>query len=224
MPRAYSLVLLRARGRILNSVKRSVEHLKGANNQGANCEDLLWTSLTALRTSADAFPPLKGVVGAVTSIMEISQRVTHSRRDAQQLAHRTVQTLELLADVISDAISDPSTIPEPMLASIARFQGTLDEIAAAMAFLVAHGPMWRLRHLNRTEGELKDFNRRLDDASRKFIMVSTLRIEAGVHRVEAHILDTSASSAVLHNTELTLLRRIIFLQAVFFCPSPVLAV
>lgn len=65
--------LVRARKRVRNFVKGTFGRLKPGANEDATYQDLLWTSLTALKTSADAFPPLKGVVGAVISIMEISQ-------------------------------------------------------------------------------------------------------------------------------------------------------
>ncbi|KAJ7106226.1 hypothetical protein C8R44DRAFT_858312 [Mycena epipterygia] len=202
--------LVRARNRFRNSTA----------TEGAKCHDLLYTSLTALRASSDAFPPLKSVVGAVTSVLEISQRVTHSKKDARQLARRTVEILEALAD----AIPDPAAIPDPMLASIKRFERTLEDIKTEMCLLMKRGRMWRLRHLNRSEGALLNFNRRLDDASREFTIGAAVRGEALTHQVHTQLLNVSAASHIVHNKEMLLLRGILILQVAFFCPSPVLAV
>ncbi|KAJ7908695.1 hypothetical protein B0H13DRAFT_2661923 [Mycena leptocephala] len=159
MDRRLSL-LVRPRKLVRNFVKGSFGRLKAGANAGATSQDLLWTSLTALRTSSDAFPPLKGVVGAVVAILETSQRVAHSKKEAFQLAKRSVELLEMLADVISDR----GAIPEPMLASIVRLESILEEIKIEMIRLANRGRLWRLNHLNRNEGALWKFNRRLDDA------------------------------------------------------------
>lgn len=133
-----SSVLVRSRKRIRSFVKGSYGRLKRGANAGANYQDLLWTSLTALRTCADAYPPLKGAVGALVAILEISevrnrkryrhyhgwdlnlvnQRIAHSKKDGCELGRHAVDVLKMLADVTSnrDAISGP------MLASIVLFE------------------------------------------------------------------------------------------------------
>lgn len=133
-----SSVLVRSGKRIRSFVKGSYGRLKRGANAGANYQDLLWTSLTALRTCADAYPPLKGAVGALVAILEISevrnrkrywyyhgwdlnlvnQRIAHSKKDGCELGRHAVDVLKMLADVTSnrDAIS------EPMLASIVLFE------------------------------------------------------------------------------------------------------
>ncbi|KAJ7206175.1 hypothetical protein C8J57DRAFT_1534717 [Mycena rebaudengoi] len=81
--------------------------------------DVLWTSLLALKESADAFPPLKSTVGGVVALWDIAelasaQRAKHSRTDARDIALRTKDIVDLIADVVPD----PSEIPPPMLLSI----------------------------------------------------------------------------------------------------------
>ncbi|KAJ7484161.1 hypothetical protein FB451DRAFT_1363747 [Mycena latifolia] len=212
-------VLLRGRDRVRHFVKKNLR-LTATSSKGANCHDLLWTALTALRTSSDAFPPLKGVVGAVTSVMEVSQRVCHSKKDARELSQRAVRVLELLAD----ALPDPTTIPEPMLASIGRFEMSLKEIREEMSRLANHGRIWRLLHLNRSEGALRKFDRRLDEASREFAIGSAVRGEASTYAIQAQVSDVAAVALVLHEKQTLLLRGVMLLQMVFFWPSPVLAV
>ncbi|KAJ6599752.1 hypothetical protein DFH09DRAFT_1271400 [Mycena vulgaris] len=211
-------LLVGARNRI-RLFSTNFRHLQPTAQDRATCHDVLWTSLTALRTSSDAFPPLKGVVGAVTSVLEVSQRVRHSKKDAHELADRAVRILDILAD----EISDPTAIPEPMLASIRRFQQTLEEIQEEMSHLATRGRIWRLRHLNQSEGALRNFNRRLDDASREFTIGSAVRGEVTTHRVQTQISDVSVVSLVHHKKQMLFLRGIILLQALFFWPSPVLA-
>ncbi|KAJ7811884.1 hypothetical protein B0H14DRAFT_3879885 [Mycena olivaceomarginata] len=208
--------LVRARKRVRNFVKGTFGRLKPGANDDATYQDLLWTSLTALKTSADAFPPLKGVVGAVISIMEISQRIAHSKKDARELAGQAVGILILL----SNEFSTRGTISPPMLGSIERFETTLEEIQSEMNRLMNRSRMWRLKHLNRTEETLRKFNKRLDDTSREFTMGLAVRTEVAVYRVHAEVLDTSAAHLNLHNKEMRLLRGILLLNAVFFLAIP----
>ncbi|KAJ7683470.1 hypothetical protein B0H17DRAFT_1333306 [Mycena rosella] len=216
-------VLLRGRSRIRHFAKKCFHRLKAGatTSDGANCHDLLCTSLTALRTSADAFPPLKGVVGAVTSVLEISQRVTHSKKDAEELARHAVTILEMLADVIGESHS--TSIPGPMLASIRRFQGTLEEIQETMNRLGNHSRIWRLTHLNRNEGALRKFHKRLDDAFQEFTIGSAIRSEACTYAVQTQLTTASAISITFHKEQVTLLRGGILLHALFFLAIPRLA-
>ncbi|KAF7348720.1 hypothetical protein MVEN_01390900 [Mycena venus] len=202
--------LVRGRDRTRNFVKGSFGRLKPGANGNATCQDLLWTSLTALKTPSDAFPPLIGVVGAVVAILEISKRITHSKKDARELAQRSVDLLKVLDDIISNL--EPGTIPEPMVASIVRFESTLKEIQTEMDKLMARGCIWRLKHLNRNEGMLEKFHKRLDDASHEFKIASAARAEICVHQVHAQVLD--------NKKEIFLLRRIILVQSVFFLAIP----
>ncbi|KAF8217477.1 hypothetical protein K438DRAFT_1795074 [Mycena galopus ATCC 62051] len=204
-----SCILVRGRKRVQNFVKGSFGRLK---SNGANHQDLLWTSLTALRTSSSACPPLNGVVSILVAIFEISERMTHSKQNARELAGHSVDLLRMLAD----AASDRDGIPEPMLASLVCFESVLTKIHAEVDQLVGRGFVWRVKHLNRNEKKLRSLNRRLKDASRTFELGSAARTEASV----AQLHRTSLASFILHNNEIFLLRGIILIQ-VFFCPSPV---
>ncbi|KAJ7306218.1 hypothetical protein DFH08DRAFT_902401 [Mycena albidolilacea] len=212
-----SSVLVRSRKRIRSFVKGSYGRLKRGANAGANCQDLLWTSLTALRTCADACLPLKGAVGALVAIFEISERIAHSKKDARELGRHAVDVLKMLAD----ATSNRDASSERMLASIVQFEKTLMEIQTEMDSLKARSTFWRLKHLNRNEGKFRSFNRRLDDASRAFMIGATARAEAGIYQVHTQILQTSAGFLAVRNKVMLLLRGIILMQTVFFCPSPV---
>ncbi|KAJ7831284.1 hypothetical protein B0H13DRAFT_1915505 [Mycena leptocephala] len=88
----------------------------------AACKDIALTSQSALRDSADAFPPLKSVASGVLALWDTAevlpiQRVKTSKEKAQMLSRRALEILEGLAD----AVPDPSNIPPPVLASIQRF-------------------------------------------------------------------------------------------------------
>ncbi|KAJ6529329.1 hypothetical protein B0H19DRAFT_1384989 [Mycena capillaripes] len=209
-------LLIRARKRVRTFVKGTIGRLKPGANEDATYHDLLWTSLTALKTSSDAFPPLKGVVGAAFSILEISRRITHSKMDARELAGRTVEILKSL----TKGICNRGGIPPPMLESIEHFESTLEEIQSEMNQLMNRGRMWRLKHLNRNEGTLRKFNTRLDDASREFMMGLAVRTELAVYQVHAQVVDASAGHLSLHNKEMLLLRGIILMNTVFFLSIP----
>jgi hypothetical protein len=46
---------------------------KASSRNGSTFSDVLWTSLCALKDSADAFPPLKSAVGGVVALWEIAE-------------------------------------------------------------------------------------------------------------------------------------------------------
>ncbi|KAJ7737757.1 hypothetical protein B0H16DRAFT_1571725 [Mycena metata] len=214
--KSHHPTVLRLRKRIRSFVKGTFGRLKSGVKQSANYQDLLWTSLTALKTSSDAFPALKSVVGAVIAVWEISQRVKHSKKEARGLAQRTVDLLGRLAD----AIPDPTRIPDPMLDSIARFESVLAEIQAEMIQLANRGVRWRLKHLNRSEDSLRKFNSLLDEAAREFLIGAVVRVETAVHQVHTQIVRTSAGISVFHNTEILLLRGLLLMQAALFLSIP----
>ncbi|KAF7343303.1 hypothetical protein MVEN_01762600 [Mycena venus] len=157
--------------------------------------DVVSTALLALKESADAYPPLKSAVGGVLALRDIAQRAKHSKSDARDIAQRTEEIL----DVIADAVPDPSAILTPMLQSIERFtvysliptcisntsmefislpRRLLDDISAAMEPIALSGSVSRVVHLNRNERVIRDIKARLDDAYRDFLAACTLRVEA----------------------------------------------
>ncbi|KAJ6627676.1 hypothetical protein B0H10DRAFT_2429232 [Mycena sp. CBHHK59/15] len=211
-------LLSRARKRTQHFARNTLDRI--SFTKGAKCQDVMWTSLTALIASSDGFPPLKSVVGAVASVWEIAQRMEQSKKEAHELAHRSVAILEIIAD----AIPDPLAIPAPMLASILRFETVLQEIHAEMNRLMGRSRMWRLTHLNRSEGSLGILNKRLDEVTREFMIASSVRVEARVHDIQARIVNNGAESLEFHHRQVILLKQIILIQTAFFCSSPVLAV
>ncbi|KAJ7200945.1 hypothetical protein C8J57DRAFT_1544097 [Mycena rebaudengoi] len=139
-----------------------------APNRTSALPDVLWTSLRALKESADTFPPLKSVVGGVVAIWDIAEvnglyyrHLSNSRRPAREALqdrgprHRAPD--KKIVDLIADAVPDPSEIPPSMLLSIDRFTFALDEIDAAWRLSLS-GSLSRLVHLNhhnRTNKALK---------------------------------------------------------------------
>ncbi|KAJ7256141.1 hypothetical protein B0H12DRAFT_1112583 [Mycena haematopus] len=135
--------------------------------------DVLWTSVLALNESADAFPPLKSVVGGVVAIWQVAERTRHCKSDARAIALRVKDII----DVVADAVPDGSEISPPMLDSIFRFSLLLDDILRAMEGVSRASPISGFVHLNRNEGLLERFKTKLDDAYRDFLTASTLRLE-----------------------------------------------
>ncbi|KAJ7664969.1 hypothetical protein B0H17DRAFT_1184576 [Mycena rosella] len=143
--------------------------------------DLLWTSLLALKESADAFPPLKSAVGGVVALYEIAERAKHCKADARDIAERT----KVILDVIAEAVPDPSIITPPMLQDIERFTALLDEIWCSMqAITLTGGLLRRLVHLNRNERTIERIKARLDVAFSDFMAASALRVE--VHSIQVN--------------------------------------
>ncbi|KAJ7277563.1 hypothetical protein C8J57DRAFT_1504395 [Mycena rebaudengoi] len=84
-------------------------------NRTSALPDVLWTSLHALKESADAFPPLKSVVGGVVVIWNIAERAKHSKTDA-----RATLRSGRRRSSISSSRTAQIYLP-PMLQSIERF-------------------------------------------------------------------------------------------------------
>jgi len=156
----------------------------------ATCNDIALTSLLALKESADAFPPLKSVVGGVLALWNTAERVKTSKKRAQALSRRALDVLEAL----TDAVPDPSNIPPPMLASIQRFEDLLDEIRRAMDPLTKRRWISSMSSLNRDKGVLDLFNQRLDETFQSFVI-------GGLTRVETHLLEIKADATVAHQLE-----------------------
>ncbi|KAJ7918532.1 hypothetical protein B0H13DRAFT_2321279 [Mycena leptocephala] len=149
--------------------------------------DVLWTSLRALNESSDAFPILKSAVGAVVSICDIAQRAKHSKSDACDIALRTKEIL----DVVADAVPDPLAISPPMLQSIMRFTNLLDEIRPRLEAIALTTVILRVVYLNRNEHTLQDIKAQLDDAYRDLVAASTLRVE--VQQTQLSVQQTELS-------------------------------
>ncbi|KAJ7055327.1 hypothetical protein C8F01DRAFT_1160198 [Mycena amicta] len=135
--------------------------------------DILWTSLTALQQSSDAFPPLKSAVGGVVALCTIAERAKHSKSDARDIALRTKEFL----DVVAEAVPDPTAISPSMLKSIERFTVLLTEIRHRLEPIVRASSVSRIVRLNRNERTLAGIKAQLDDAYRDLVAASALRVE-----------------------------------------------
>ncbi|KAJ7215924.1 hypothetical protein GGX14DRAFT_606888 [Mycena pura] len=135
--------------------------------------DVVRTSLYALKESADAFPPLKSAVGGVIVVWEIADRAKNSKANAREIAMRTKE----IVDVVADAVPDPSAISPPMLQSIERFTVLLDEIRCRLEAIALTSTVSRLVHLNSDERALQRIKAQLDDAYRDLVAASALRVE-----------------------------------------------
>jgi len=141
---------------------------------GSTFSDAMWTSLWALKESSDVFPPLKSATGGVVALWEIAERAKYSRTDALDIALRTKEIL----DVIADSVPDGAAIPPPMLQSIERFTVILDEIRCKMEAIALTGRLSRVTHLRRNERTVQGMKAQLDDAYGDFLASSALRVEA----------------------------------------------
>ncbi|KAJ7814718.1 hypothetical protein B0H13DRAFT_1924639 [Mycena leptocephala] len=135
--------------------------------------DVLRTSLLALKESSDAFPPLKSAVGGVVALWEIAERAKHSKSGARDIAFRTKELLDLVAD----AVPDPSAISPPMLRSIEQFTVLLDEVRCRMDTVALTNGVSRVLNLTRNERTLQSIRAQLDDTYRDLVAASALRVE-----------------------------------------------
>ncbi|KAJ7434880.1 hypothetical protein B0H11DRAFT_2115934 [Mycena galericulata] len=135
--------------------------------------DALRTTLFALKESADAFPPLKSAVSGVIALCDIAERSKHSKSEALDIALRTKEIL----DVVADAVPDVTKIHPGMRTSIERFAVLLDDIRCRMEVVALTGRVSRLVHLNRNECMLRSIRSQLDEAYQDFSVAAALRIE-----------------------------------------------
>ncbi|KAJ7438518.1 hypothetical protein B0H11DRAFT_2293800 [Mycena galericulata] len=135
--------------------------------------DALRTALFALKESAAAFPPLESAVGGVIALCNIAERSKHSKSEAHDIALRTKEIL----DVVADAVPDVTKIHPDMRTSIERFTVLLDDIRYRMEAVALTGRVSRLVHLNRNERMLRDIKSQLDEAYQDFSVAVALRIE-----------------------------------------------
>ncbi|KAJ7745332.1 hypothetical protein B0H16DRAFT_1558515 [Mycena metata] len=186
--------------------------------------DVLWTSMVALKESADAFPPLKSAVCGTMALWDIAKRAKHSKADACAIALRAQEILHLIADAVPDA----SAIPEPMLRSITRFtvydilplnksprltflRSLLDDIGCSMQLISDTPTVTRLMHLNRNEQMLQRIRTQLDEAQRDFDTASNLRIEVQQAQLALKHSETDLEIKGLFQTANTVLRHTRFI-------------
>jgi len=141
------------------------------------------TALTALKESSDAFPPLKSVVAGVLHIGDLSEKVKSNKEECRKLASRAQETL----DRIAVAVPDATCISSDLLVRIDEFTRTLTDIECFMKSLCRLGVLRRLLHHKEHEDLIVEFNRRLDEAFKSFILISTIKIEMSVSRQMTHL-------------------------------------
>jgi hypothetical protein len=140
-------------------------------------------ALTALKESSDAFPPLKSVVAGVLHIVDLSQKVKSNKEECQKLASRVQEML----DKIAVAVPDATCISYDLLVRVNEFARTLADIECFMKSLCRLGVVRRLLHHKEHEALIVEFNRRLDEALKSFMLISTIKIEMSVSQQRTHL-------------------------------------
>ncbi|KAJ7708023.1 hypothetical protein B0H16DRAFT_663940 [Mycena metata] len=105
----------------------------------------------------------------------------NSKTDARDIALRTKEII----DVIADAVPDGSDIPPTMLQSIERFTIALEEIRIRMEAVALTGGLSRLTHLRRNEHTLQAIKARLNQEYQDFLVASALRAELEQQKIAA---------------------------------------
>ncbi|KAF7371532.1 hypothetical protein MVEN_00008000 [Mycena venus] len=161
----------------------------------ASSPDVLWTSLYALKDSADAFPPLKSAVSGVVALCEIAERAKHSKSDARDVALRTKEII----DVVADAIPDGSEISPLMLRSLERFRVTLDEIRSSMEAIALARGLSPFMHLRANERTIQSIKAQLDDEYHDFLAASILRVEMQQTTIAAQVVRYAQQQTEAHS-------------------------
>ncbi|KAJ7480289.1 hypothetical protein B0H11DRAFT_2280606 [Mycena galericulata] len=142
--------------------------------------DVLRTSLLALEESARAFPPLKSPVAGVVPVWEIAERAKHCKSDACDIALRTQEILDVVAETVPDPLhhSCSTVLSDSWCTSVrsVHFFLTLSDIRVQRYHFHAApnviektdtnmtGGVSRVMHVNRDDDVLREINKRLDEA------------------------------------------------------------
>ncbi|KAJ7689719.1 hypothetical protein B0H17DRAFT_1066111 [Mycena rosella] len=170
---------LRPRGRQKGRVAPAAAHSSGPPF-AALTSDAIRESLSLLKDSADAFPPLKSAVGGVLAVWDLAERVSASDENAQVLARRAVGILDVIYNAVGGGAGPVS--PE-MLQEMLKFEQLLREVSAAMEEHLKAGRLRRVLHLRRQESRLAQFTARLDAAAEAFKIGSSTRTESTSTRI-----------------------------------------
>ncbi|KAJ7689714.1 hypothetical protein B0H17DRAFT_1066105 [Mycena rosella] len=191
---------LRPRGRQKGRVAPVAAHSTGPPF-AALSSDAIRESLSLIKGSADAFPPLKSTVVGVLAVWDLVERVSASDENAQALARRVVGIL----DVIYKAVGGGAVPVSPeMLEEMLKFEEyaqLLHEISAAMEQHLKAGRLRRVLHLRRQESRLAQFTARLDAAAEAFKIGSSTRIDSTSTHIE---LTSTRIESTSSRVELTL--------------------
>ncbi|KAJ6611960.1 hypothetical protein B0H10DRAFT_2054175 [Mycena sp. CBHHK59/15] len=151
--------------------------------------DAILTSLNLLKDPADAFPPLKSVVGGVIAVWNLAERVAALDEEAQKLAWRAITILDTIYNAVGDA--DPQSLSPHVLQSILDFECLLNDLHKAMD-RIAKRRIHRLLYLRRTENQLASFNLRLDSMAETFTIGTLAHVGLAVDKMDVSMQKLSA--------------------------------
>jgi len=130
-------------------------------------------ALTALKESADAFPPLKGAVGAVVHIRDLRLKVRSNQEEFDKLISR----VEMILEEVADAVPDPAQIPPDLLGRIEAFTTVVAHIGCLMESKSRRKAVLRLLSHREDEAIISDIHRQLDNLESQFNNISLIKLE-----------------------------------------------
>ncbi|KAJ7689717.1 hypothetical protein B0H17DRAFT_1202169 [Mycena rosella] len=163
----------------------------------ALASDAIRESLSLLKDSTDAFPPLKSAVGGVLAVWDLAERISASDENAQGLARRAVGILDAIYNAVGGGAGPVS--PE-ILQEMQKFEELLREISTAMKGHLKAGRLRRVLHLRRQESRLAQFTARLDAAAEAFKIGSSARTELMSTRIDSTSTRIESTSTRIEST------------------------
>ncbi|KAF7986795.1 hypothetical protein HWV62_20416 [Athelia sp. TMB] len=92
------------------------------NPLGSNAKAAALIGLSALKESADAFPPLKSAVASVLCMVDLADAAKANKKESCRLALRAEDILYAIAD----AVQDPHYLEPDLQRRILRFTSSVD--------------------------------------------------------------------------------------------------
>lgn len=161
--------------------------------------------VAGLRESADAFPPLKSVVGGVLYIWQLAEQVKSNRKQAEALAERAKELVTLVTDLMR-LIDNPENMPPDMCLALELFASTLTEISTFMEQLSHQKGISRFLDRSKHQEQLSQYALRLSEVERDFQLCSIVRLEQRLYGLGRDISEHCAVGRDIHS-QMTLMDR-----------------
>ncbi|KAJ7052915.1 hypothetical protein C8F01DRAFT_562174 [Mycena amicta] len=170
----------------------------------ADAFDATKVTLKAIRTSADAFPPLKSGVSAALVLIEMSERIKSNKSECEHLAKRAAQIMEDIWRQTKDFNVDlPPEVEESVVEVETLFRNIEDFFNE-----LENEKLWqRLAHQNRHKSLIEEYGRLLDEAMSRVDM----NLQFSMRRLhEEHIAaDEKRHDAVLSASQMSEAERLL---------------
>ncbi|TDL22413.1 hypothetical protein BD410DRAFT_839855 [Rickenella mellea] len=180
-------------------------------NQTAAKESLTPIMMTALKESADLFPPLRNSVGSLLHIHEMFNKIKDNSKTSERLKHQVEATLQSLAD----AVPNGAEIMPELQAALEQYSSALEAVKVDLhAVACRKNRLHRYLNAKRDEEVLMSTGRHLGNASEVLMIAVSIQQARSLQVVSQDVKDTKLQVANIQ-THLTTIRHLHLCTIVF---------